>query len=98
MLSSRCSLHVYIRPDRPRRSASGGGSLSSLEHSTGTIVTATNSDIVSENMTTIESCLKRMLDTPVRKSSGMNTAMWVNVDARMADHTSSLASIEAVMR
>jgi hypothetical protein len=48
-------------------------------------------------MTTIESCLKRMLDTPLRNSSGMNTAMCVSVDARIADQTSSLASIDAVI-
>ena len=83
---------------RPRRSATGGGSFSSREQSTGTIVTATNSDIVSENMTTTESCLNMMLETPVRKSSGTNTAMCVSVEARMADQTSSLASIEAVIR
>ena len=57
-------------------------------------MTATNSDIVSENITTTDSCLKRMLDTPVRKSSGTKTAMWVSVEARIADQTSSLASID----
>ena len=94
----RVSLAVKSRPPRPVRSSTGGGSFSSREHSTGTIVTATNSDIVSENMTTIESCLKRMLETPVRKRSGTNTAMCVSVDARIADQTSSLPSMAACMR
>jgi hypothetical protein len=39
-----------------------------------------------------------MLETPVRKSSGTKTAMWVSVDARIADHTSSLPSIAACIR
>ena len=82
----------------PRRCPTGGGSFNSREHSTGTIVTATNSDIVSENITTTASCLKRMLDTPVRKRSGTNTAMCVSVEARIADHTSSLPSIDACIR
>ncbi len=98
MLSRNRSLAVYIRPVMPLRWSTGGGSFSSREQSTGTMVTATNSDIVSENMTTIESCLKRMLETPVRKSRGTNTAMCVSVDARIADQTSSLASIDAVIR
>ena len=79
----------------PLRLSSGGGSTSRREHSTGTSVTATNSDISSEKTTTIESCRNRMLDTPSRKSSGTNTAMCVRIDARIADHTSSLPSIDA---
>ena len=82
----------------PVASASSFGVCSQREQSTGTIVTATNSDIASENITTTESCEKRMLDVPDRKSSGMNTAMCVSVEARMADQTSSLASMAAVMR
>ena len=39
-----------------------------------------------------------MLETPSRKSSGTNTAMWVRIDARIADQTSSLPSIDAVIR
>jgi hypothetical protein len=39
-----------------------------------------------------------MLETPVRKSSGTNTAMWVSVEARIADQTSSEPSIEACIR
>ncbi len=39
-----------------------------------------------------------MLETPSRKSSGTNTAMCVRIDARIADQTSSLPSIEAVIR
>ncbi len=70
----------------------------SREQSTGTTVTATNSDIVSEKMMTIESCLKRMLENPARKNSGTNTATWVSVEARMADQISSLPSIAAVTR
>ena len=61
-------------------------------------MTATNSDIVSENMTTTESCTNRMLETPVRKSSGTKTAMCVRVEARIADQTSSLPSIAACIR
>ena len=61
-------------------------------------MTATNSDIVSENMTTIESWTNRMLETPDRKSSGTNTAMCVSTEARMADQTSSLPSIAACIR
>ena len=91
MSSRNRSLAVYIRPVTPLRWSTGGGSFSSREQSTGTTVTATNSDIVSENMTTIESCTNRMLETPVRKSSGTKTAMCVSVDARIADQTSSLA-------
>ena len=68
------------------------------EHSTGTIVTATKSDIASENDTTAASDPKVMLATPVRNSIGTNTAMCVSVDARIADHTSSLPSIAAVSR
>ena len=83
---------------RPRRSAAGGGSVSSREHSTGTMVTATNSDIASENETTAASWPNMMLDTPVRNSIGTNTAMWVSVEARMALHTSSAPSIAAVIR
>ena len=49
-------------------------------------------------MTTTDSCLKRMLETPVRKSSGTNTAMCVSVEARMADQTSSLPSMAACTR
>ena len=62
------------------------------------MVTATNSDIASENMTTTESCVNRMLDVPDRNSSGTNTAMCVSVEARIADQTSSLPSIAAVIR
>src|SRR5207248_5459008 len=71
---------------------------SQREQSTGTIVTATNSDIDRENMTTNESCVNMMLEMPCRKSNGTNTAICVNVDARIADQTSSLPSIAAVMR
>ena len=52
---------------------------SQREQSTGTIVTATKSDIASENITTNESCANRMLEMPDRNSSGMNTAMCVSV-------------------
>jgi hypothetical protein len=83
---------------RPRRSAAGGGSRSSREHSTGTIVTATNSDIASEKDTTAASWPNMMLDTPVRNSIGTNTAIWVSVEARIALHTSSAPSIAAVIR
>lgn len=72
--------------------------MSRREQSTGTSVTATNSDIDSEKMTTIESCLNRMLDTPDRKKSGTNTATCVRVDARMADQISSLPSMAAWRR
>ncbi len=81
------------RPPRPLRWSRGGGSTSSFEQSTGTSVTATNSDISSEKMTTTESCRNMMLEMPVRKSSGTNTAMCVRIDARIADQTSSLPSI-----
>ena len=80
------------------RFAVSDGRSSHREQSTGTIVTATNSDIVSENITTNDSCVKRMLEMPVRKSSGTNTAMCVSVDARIADQTSSLPSMAAVIR
>ena len=83
---------------RPRRSAAGGGSRSRREHSTGTMVTATNSDIASENETTAASWPNMMLDTPVRNSIGTKTAMWVRVEARIALHTSSAPSIAAVIR
>ena len=66
---------------------------SQREQSTGTMVTATKSDIASENITTTDSCVNRMLAMPDRKSSGTNTAMCVSVDARIADQTSSLPSI-----
>ncbi len=82
----------------PFRSDSGGGSFNRFAHSTGTIVTATSSDISSEKMTTTESCLNRMLEMPVRKSSGTNTAMCVSTDATIAPHTSSEPSIAAVTR
>ena len=75
-----------------------GGSRSRREQSTGTIVTATKSDIVSENMTTTDSWTKMTLDTPVRKSSGTNTAICVSVEARMADQTSSEPSTAACIR
>ena len=74
---------------RVRAHACGGSS--SREHSTGTIVTATSSDIASENDTTAASWPNMMLETPVRNSIGTNTAMWVSVEARIADHTSSRA-------
>jgi hypothetical protein len=61
------------------------------------MVTATNSDIASENITTTDSCVNMMLAVPDRKSSGTNTAMCVSVDARIADHTSSLPSMDAVI-
>ena len=93
MPSRKFSLAVNRRPPRPFRSASGGGSFSRCAHSTGTSVTATSSDISSEKMTTTDSCLNRMLEMPVRKSSGTNTAMCVRIDATMAPHTSSLPSI-----
>ena len=96
MLSKNFSLSEHRAED-----ALAFGPASALqrrEQSTGTIVTATNSDIVSENMTTIESCTNRMLETPVRKSRGTKTAICVSVDARIADQTSSLASIEACIR
>ncbi len=77
--------------------ATCGGS-SRREQSTGTIVTATSSDIASENDTTAASWPNMMLETPVRNSIGTNTAMWVSVEARIADHTSSEPSIAAVIR
>jgi hypothetical protein len=83
---------------RPRRWSAGVGRRSSLEQSTGTSVTATNSDMPSENMTTMASCLNITLEMPVRNSSGTNTEMWVRMDARMADQTSSLPSIAAWRR
>ena len=76
----------------------GGGSFSSFEQSTGTSVTATNSDMASEKQTTTDSWRNMTLETPVRKSSGTKTAMCVRIEARIADHTSSLPSIEAVTR
>jgi hypothetical protein len=51
------------------------GGLRKREHSTGTMVTATKSDIASENDTTAASDPKVMLATPVRNSIGTNTAM-----------------------
>ena len=78
------------------RPASAGSAASS--RAPGTSVTATKSDIPSEKMTTTDSCLNMMLETPVRNSSGTNTPMWVRVDARMADQTSSLPSIDACIR
>ena len=83
---------------RPLRAASSSGVRSQREQSTGTMVTATNSDIASENITTTDSCVNMMLAVPERNSSGMNTAMCVSVEARIADHTSSLPSIAAVIR
>jgi len=80
----------------PVDAASSSGVFNQREQSTGTMVTATNSDIISENITTNESCVNRMLAVPERKSSGTNTAMWVSVDDRMADQTSSLPSMAAV--
>ena len=82
----------------PVRDASSSGVCSQREQSTGTIVTATKSDIASENITTNESCPNRMLEKPERNSSGMNTAMCVSVAVRIADQTSSLPSIAAVIR
>ncbi len=52
--SSACSLTVNSRPLSHGARDSGGGSRSSREQSTGTIVTATKSDIDSENMTTTD--------------------------------------------
>ena len=90
---ARCS--VYSRPPRPLRWSGGRRQPSSFEQSTGTSVTATNSDIASEKITTTDSCRNMMLEMPVRKSSGTNTAMCVRIDARIADQTSSLPSIDA---
>ncbi len=98
MPSSTCSDQRVEAAGQAAPLDGGGGSFSRREHNTGTIVTATNSDIVSENITTTDSCLNMMLETPVRKSSGTNTAMCVSVEARIADQTSSLASIDAVIR
>ncbi len=81
----------------PVAAASSSGVFSQREQSTGTIVTATNSDMASENITTTDSCVNMMLAVPDRKSSGTNTAMCVSVDARIADHTSSLPSMAAVI-
>ena len=39
----------------PVRAASSSGVVNQREHNTGTMVTATKSDMASENMTTIES-------------------------------------------
>ena len=64
---------------------------------TGTIVTATKSDMARENDTTAASWPNMMLDTPVRNSMGTNTAMCVSVEARIADQTSSDPSIAAVI-
>ena len=75
---------------------SGGGRRSSREQSTGTMVTATKSDMSSENITTTDSWTKSTLETPVRKSSGTNTAMCVRIDARIADQTSSLPSMRGL--
>ena len=61
-------------------------------------MTATKSDIASENETTAASWPNMMLDTPVRNSIGTNTAMCVSVEARIADQTSSLPSMAAVIR
>ena len=83
---------------RPVRSTSASCSVISSEHSTGTSVTATNSDISSENTTTTDNCLNSTLEKPVRKNSGTNTAMWVRVEARMALQISSLPSIDACLR
>ena len=69
-----------------------------MEQSTGTSVTATKSDMPSENITTIASCLNMTLEMPVRNSSGTNTEMCVRIEARMADQTSSLPSIAACIR
>jgi hypothetical protein len=74
----------------PVAAASSSGVFSQREHSTGTIVTATKRDMASENITTKDSCVNMMLAVPDRNSSGMNTAMCVSVEARMADQTSSL--------
>ena len=49
-------------------------------------------------MMTTDNWRKTMLETPVRNSSGMNTATWVSVDARIAAQTSSLPSIAARSR
>ena len=56
------SLAVKSAPSAPRRSSVGIGSFRRREHSTGTTVTATNSDIASENITTTESWTNRMLE------------------------------------
>ena len=69
-----------------------------MAQSTGTSVTATTSDISSEKTTTTDSCLNMMLEMPDRKNSGMNTAMWVRIEATIADQTSSLPSMAAVSR
>ena len=69
-----------------------------MEQSTGTSVTATNSDMPSENITTTASCLNITLEIPVRNSSGTNTETCVRMDATIADHTSSEPSIAACRR
>src|SRR6185369_409784 len=81
----------------PVDAASSSGVFNQREQSTGTMVTATNSDIISENITTNDNCVNRMLAVPERKRSGTNTAMWVSVEARIADQTSSLPSMDAVI-
>src|SRR5687768_18384922 len=58
--------------------ASSSGVFSQREQSTGTIVTATKSDMTSENITTTDSCVNMMLAVPERNSSGRNTAIWVS--------------------
>ncbi len=62
MLSRNRSLARNIVPMMPFRAASSSGVFSQREQSTGTTVTATNSDIASENITTNDSWPNRMLD------------------------------------
>ncbi len=95
---SACSLRANSQPSTPRRWSEGVGSFNSREQSTGTSVTATNSAMPSEKTTTTESCLKRMLDTPLRNRSGTKTAICVRVEATIADHTSSQPSMDAWTR
>ena len=82
----------------PRRWSAGVGSRSSRDVSTGTSVTATNSDIPSEIITTMANWPKMMLAIPVRNNSGRKTAICVRVDATIAPPTSSAPSTLAVMR
>ena len=91
-------LIAYRRAVTPLAWSTGVGGAISSEHNTGTIVTATNSDIVSEKMMTIDSCLKRMLEKPARKKSGTKTATCVSVEARMALQISSAPSMAACTR
>ena len=86
------------RPVRPLRWSTGTGGVSTSAHSTGTMVTATNSDIISEKITTTDSCRNSTLEKPARKNSGTNTATWVSVEARIADQISSLPSMRRLAR